>query len=81
MKTSTTGAVKTLVKISKDPRIEEAWDEGEDGYWFVCKPGWKCVLSGCHAGHEHTARALLDAFATVEPCDCEDCKAEKMRLK
>jgi hypothetical protein len=61
-----------LSKYRNDPRVADAWDEGEDGYWVTLKSGWR--WSEVHAVHEWNAKDLARAFSEITPCDCADCK-------
>jgi len=54
--------------------IKEQWTEGDDGYWILLKPGYKCASDPdgpVHAIHEPTrAQAYREQ---VMRCDCKDC--------
>ena len=58
--------------------IEDDYMEGDASpfsYWIYLKPGYINKLTDTHAIHESSAREVLQAFNFVEPCDCDDCKA------
>jgi hypothetical protein len=66
-------AFKTIERLKKDNRIEDAWDEGEDGYWAILKRGFVDKESGAHALHESTAKSILFRIRYIAPCTCQDC--------
>ena len=65
-------------------RVREIWSEDDGcfvsektgntvlGYWANLKPGWECILSGCHTCHEPRDR-IANAIKWADPCDCFDC--------
>jgi hypothetical protein len=55
---------KTLDRLAKDPRIDEIWDEGSDGYWASLKDGFNA--DGCSCLHEWTVKDLLHARGLIE---------------
>lgn len=65
---------RDLAEIAKDPRVESAWDEGEDGLWFSLKAGFRLRIDGTHAAHEVTAKDLLAKLREIEPCNCPECR-------
>ena len=65
--------MKTLKRLKQDPRVLDAWDEGEDGYWITLKTGWWSPAMETHAVHEWNIRDLLREFRSIEPCNCADC--------
>jgi hypothetical protein len=65
--------MKVIERIRKDPRVSEVWNEGEDGWWVMLKPGHICGNSDTHACHEWDVKTLARTFKTVRPCQCKDC--------
>lgn len=45
-----------------------------DGYWAYSKAGFKFADSECHTAHEDRQKDLLQVIASLEPCDCDECK-------
>lgn len=68
--------MKTLEKLKQDPRVKDAWEEGEDGYWVTARGGWSFDFYGdnSHTIHEMTTRDLLRQFRTIRKCSCTDCQ-------
>ena len=68
-------AAKTLENLKLDPRVTDAWDEGDDGYWVSLKPGFYSALDdfGIHSVHEWNTKDLLAKMRGVKPCTCKDC--------
>ena len=66
--------MKILEKIKADPRIESAWDEGQDGKWVQLKPGFVLSFDGTHGIHERTWTEVNRKRSQITQCDCEDCK-------
>jgi len=62
-----------IQKIKNDPRVKEAWSEGEDGWWVSLKAGNICGESGTHCVHEWSLADLRRSFRSVKPCQCADC--------
>jgi hypothetical protein len=69
--------MKILDRIKKDPRVEDVWNEGEDGWWVTLKTGFVCGNSDAHAVHEWSLRSLWTSFKTVQTCSCKDCVIDK----
>jgi hypothetical protein len=67
----------TLERIRKDPRVEDVWNEGDDGYWVMLKSGFKWSDADTHAVHEWSLSRLLKSMREVVPCTCKACKAGK----
>jgi hypothetical protein len=65
---------RDLAEIAKDPRVESAWDEGEDGLWFSLKAGFRLRIDGTHGAHEVTGEDLRTKLREVEPCNCPECR-------
>lgn len=72
-----------LEALARDPRVLNAWSEGDNGcgdyrpgyvedVWVDLRPGFVSG-DGTHSIHEETAERLLSALEDVEPCDCTDC--------
>lgn len=51
---------KGLDRMTRDPRIVEIWDEGDEGIWAQLAPGYNFDGSSCL--HEWTVRDLLQAW-------------------
>ena len=73
---------KTLQRLKQDPRVSDAWDEGEDGMWVALKSGWYVSDYGdpVHCVHEWNTKDLLRAFRSVKPCACTDCASDAKRM-
>lgn len=67
-------SAKQLASIMLDPRVESAWDEGEDGLWFSLKPGFRIRIQDTHFAHEQTVGELRAKLREIEPCNCQDCR-------
>ncbi len=65
---------KSLNIVNDDPRVDQVFDEGDDGIWLWLKPGWTCDARGAHDGHEWKVRDLLRVYRQIEACDCDSCK-------
>jgi hypothetical protein len=74
---------KALETLASDPRVANAWSEGDNGcegyrpgyvedVWVDLKPGFVSEL-GTHSLHEDTPEKLRFALSEVEPCDCTGC--------
>lgn len=81
---------KAIDTLSSDPRVKEAWSEGDNGcegyrpgyvedVWVDLRPGFVSEL-GTHSLHEDTPERLILALAGVEPCDCDGCVAVLARV-
>lgn len=57
-------APKSLARIKRDPRVTDAWDEGDDGYWADLAPGYVSA-DDTTTLHEHTIKDLRAALAMV----------------
>jgi hypothetical protein len=71
---------KMLEKIRKDPRVWAVDDERKttgDGIWVYLETGYVHPESDCHVVKAETIRALVEEFATVRPCNCQDCTPKK----
>lgn len=70
-------AMKSLEKISTDPRIDEIEGAGmDDGRVFIhLKPGYIFKGDGCHLRSVGSATELKDTMSMIAPCDCSECKA------
>lgn len=68
--------MNALTKIKNDPRVKDAWDEGEDGYWVAAKFGWSFDFYGdnSHTIHEWTIKDITRQFRTIRKCACADCR-------
>jgi len=55
---------KTLNRIASNPKVEEIWDEGDDGLWISLSEGWN--REGCSSVHEYTVKKLISSFGCVE---------------
>lgn len=55
---------KTLDKLAADHRIEEVWDEGDDGLWANLIPGYN--VEGCSGIHAETCKGLLEEARLIE---------------
>lgn len=55
---------KTLNRIASNPKVEEIWDEGDDGLWISLNEGWN--WEGCSCVHEYTVKKLISSFGCVE---------------
>lgn len=63
---------KFLEKIKTDPRVSEAWHEGEDGYWVLLKDEYH-TGDGAQAIHEWTVKAVRAEMKRVKPAqECCD---------
>ena len=62
----------TQARIARDKRVNEVWNEGDDGWWAELKPGWQWW--DAHYLHERTLTALKGALRDVKPCACADCR-------
>lgn len=56
---------RSLKDIAVDPRVDEVWSEGEDGYWVKLKSPWWSTL-GTTQVHEWTVKELLKQFNWIE---------------
>jgi hypothetical protein len=65
---------KSLNVINDDPRINQAFDEGEDGIWVWLETGWTADPRGAHDIHEWKVRDVLRCYRAIVPCDCDSCK-------
>jgi hypothetical protein len=65
---------KTLDVVNNDPRVKEAFSEGEDGIWIWLVPGFTADPRGAHDVHEWNVRDAVRAYRCVVPCDCDACK-------
>lgn len=54
----------SLDRLANDPRVEEVWSEGKDGYWASLKQGFNS--EGCSCIHEWTVKDLLRARERIE---------------
>lgn len=59
--------LKTLDKLAKDPRIDEIWSEGSDGYWGGLREGYN--WNGCSCIHEWSVRDLMKVRHEIEVGD------------
>lgn len=77
---------KAIDTLCADPRVTNAWSEGDNGcggyreghvedVWVDLAPGF-ISDEETHSIHEDTADRLLSALAGVRPCDCDGCLAE-----
>ena len=66
---------KGLTKLAADPRVDEIWDEGDNGYWVYLVPGWINPLHETHSIHEDTQAECLEVFKSIERCTCDGCRA------
>ena len=48
-------------------KIEEAYSEGEDGYWIILKDGWWNPDYQAISIHEWTVKACLLALTRIAP--------------
>lgn len=55
---------KSLDRMARDPRIDEIWHEGEDGYFANLVRGYN--WDGCSSIHEYTIADLYRALSCVE---------------
>jgi kynurenine formamidase len=61
-------------QLLRDPRVADAWDEGDNGKWALLKSGWKNAEADTHAFHEQTWGELRAEFRRYcAPCQCADC--------
>lgn len=69
-------APRTLARIKKDARIEDAFVDG-DGFWLYIKTGFADMhedrLDQLHTIREDTATALAKHLRYIEPCTCDGC--------
>ena len=75
---------KTIAKLANDPRVESISDErggfdGGDGIWVYLKPGFMCTATQTHCVHEWTVLDVLVAWQSGEPCNCKDCRPNRLR--
>jgi len=72
---------RTRAQIEADPRVEEIWNEGEDGWWAMLRPGWVVATYEVHCIHEYTIEGVCDKLNDyVTPCDCEQsCKTKEVK--
>ncbi len=59
----------------RDKRIDRI-EHDIDGWWIYLKPGFIVADERTHAIVEDTKRQALDKMFLVEPCECDDCKAQ-----
>jgi hypothetical protein len=64
---------KSLNIVNNDPRVDKAFDEGEDGIWIWLKKGWTADPMGAHDVHEWKAKDAVRVFKGIVPCTCDDC--------
>jgi len=55
---------KALNRIASDPKVEQIWDEGDDGLWISLNKGWN--REGCSCVHEWSVKKLISSFESVE---------------
>jgi hypothetical protein len=83
MSTRRTPIQKAIDDLKADPRVANAWSEGDNGcegyrpghvedVWADLKPGFVSEL-GTHSLHEDTPARLRMALSQVEPCACDRC--------
>lgn len=74
---------KAIDTLLADPRVANAWSEGDNGcgdyraghvedVWVDLKPGF-ISDEETHSIHEETPARLIDALGGVRPCDCDGC--------
>lgn len=63
-----------IERIKRDPRVQEIWHEGDDGWWISLKKGYVCGCCDTHFVHEQTVADLTASFQTVKPCTCKECQ-------
>lgn len=66
--------MRTIAQLKKDPRVADAFSEGEDGFWAHLKPGWCEADGSTHSVHEWTIRDLLREFRSIRKCECLGCR-------
>lgn len=66
---------EALAEARRDPRVAEAWSEGEDGLWVSLKPGYAGEPE-THSLHEESGERLVAALGSIGPCDCRECKPD-----
>ena len=74
--------VKTIKQIRADPRVEELWNEGADGWWASLVDGYRWDLD-LHCIHEQTIREVAEVLnGSVDRCsaDCQ-CKQRNTSTK
>ncbi len=83
MSTRRTPIQKAIDDLKADPRVANAWSEGDNGcegyrpghvedVWADLKPGFVSEL-GTHSLHEPKPARLRMALSQVEPSDCSRC--------
>lgn len=65
---------RSLDRIAADPRVQEIWDEGEDGIWISLASGYN--WEGCSTVHEWTVKDLIESFRLVEPNEPDESAKE-----
>jgi len=65
--------MKIVDRILLDPRVEDVWFEGEDGWWASLRSGFCWPDGQTHALHEPDLVSLQRELKTVKECFCEDC--------
>ena len=73
--------MKSWKQIQSDPRVAEAWSEGEDGYWVSLKAGLADLKHDPHYPHhtihEWKVKDLNERLTYVDRCFCKDCEEHK----
>lgn len=71
--------MKTLDRIKKNPKVELVSDERNSGsgVFAYLNPGWIDLFSETHCVHEDTATEVLRRLASVQPCNCDECKPKQ----
>lgn len=66
-------------EFTADPRVDEAWDEGDDGLWVSLRAGWKWGGGDTHFLHERSVGALRREMKNVKRCFCLECRLAEKR--
>ncbi len=69
--------ISHITDETKQGGSNECFPRQGDGYWIYLKPGYICESLECHFVHEWTVKDCLEAFKSVKPCHCNDCKEMK----
>lgn len=59
---------KTKAKILALPGVGKVWNEGDDGWWIECLPGWRQGDNECHAWAGPTLTDLLADAKNLVRC-------------
>ena len=55
---------RTKAEILADPRVEEMWYEGEDGWWIALKRPWETSLETTCI-HEYTIKECCEQMKCI----------------